>query len=138
MSTAVKVLTVLVVLLGGALFLAVTAGGFICWGAHTEAKHWKQRCEEENRLFQEALQQRDRAVEQHDAFFREWEAKGQALKQVINRLESQVQQREKEMAALCAENAALQQRLEALARELDALKAANPSAVGADKPPGSS
>ena len=115
MSTLGKILTVLVVLVSIAVAVLVSSEVVL-------RDNWKARWEEENRLYQKALQQRDTATQQRDKEFANWEAHRARLEQQINTLTSNVNDKTNTISLLTEENKSQEKRLQELIEQLTGLK----------------
>ena len=115
MSTLGKILTVLVVLVSIAVGVLVTTEVVL-------RENWRQRYEEEVRLFNKALQQRDTAFKQRDKVKGDWDADAALKQQQIEILNNQVALVTNTNATLRKENENQEKRLQELVTALEGLK----------------
>ena len=115
MSTLGKILTVLVVLVSIAVGVLVTTEVVL-------RENWRQRYEEEVRLFNKALQQRDTAFKQRDKVKGDWDADAAQKQQQIETLNNQVALVTNTNATLRNENENQEKRLQELVTALEGLK----------------
>jgi len=115
LSTLGKILTVLVVLVSIAVAVLVSSEVVL-------RDNWKARWQEENRLYDKALQQRDHAVQQRDKAYADWEAHRAQLEQQINTLTSNVNDKTNTISLLTEENKSQEKRLQELIEQLKGLK----------------
>ena len=115
MSTLGKILTVLVVLVSIAVGVLVTTEVVL-------RENWRQRYEEEVRLFNKALQQRDTAFKQRDKVKGDWDADAAQKQQQIETLNNQVALVTNTNATLRKENENQEKRLQELVTALEGLK----------------
>ncbi|MFO8014229.1 MAG: hypothetical protein R6X20_13095 [Phycisphaerae bacterium] len=115
MSTLGKILTVLVVLVSIAVAVLVTSEVVL-------KKDWRAAYEEEERLYQKALQQRDTATQQRNKEYADWEAHRARLEQQINTLTSNVNDKTNTISLLTEENKSQEKRLQELIEQLTGLK----------------
>lgn len=114
MSTLGKVLTVLVVLVSIAVGVLVTTEVVL-------RENWRERYEEEVRLFNKALQQRDTAFKQRDKVKGDWDADAALKQQQIETLNNQVALVTNTNTTLRNENENQEKRLQELTEQLKGL-----------------
>jgi uncharacterized protein (DUF3084 family) len=110
-----KILTVLVVLVSIAVAVLVTSEIVL-------KKDWRAAYDEEHRLFQKALEQRDHAIQQRNKEYADWEAHRARLEQQINTLTSNVNDKTNTISLLTEENKSQEKRLQELIEQLTGLK----------------
>ncbi len=115
MSTLGKILTVLVVLVSIAVGVLVTSEVVL-------RENWRQRYEEEVRLFNKALEQRDTAFKQRDETKSKWDADAALKQQQIETLNNQVALVTNTNTTLRTENENQEKRLQELVTALEGLK----------------
>jgi len=115
LSTLGKILTVLVVLVSIAVGVLVTTEVVL-------RENWRERYEEEVRLFNKALQQRDTAFKQRDKVKGDWDADAALKQQQIETLNNQVALVTGTNATLRKENENQEKRLQDLVTALEGLK----------------
>jgi len=115
LSTLGKILTVLVVLVSIAVGVLVTTEVVL-------RENWRQRYEEEVRLFNKALEQRDTAFKQRDKVKGDWDADAALKQQQIETLNNQVALVTNTNATLRSENENQEKRLQELVTALEGLK----------------
>lgn len=114
MSTLGKILTVLVVLVSIAVGVLVTSEVVL-------RENWRQRYEEEIRLFNKALEQRDTAFRQRDETKAKWDADAALKQQQIETLENEVALVKNTNTTLRSENENQEKRLQELTEQLKGL-----------------
>jgi hypothetical protein len=114
LSTLGKILTVLVVLVSIAVGVLVTTEVVL-------REDWRERYEEEVRLFNKALQQRDTAFKQRDKVKGDWDADAALKQQQIETLNNQVALVTNTNTTLRSENENQEKRLQELAEQLKGL-----------------
>ena len=114
MSTLGKILTVLVVLVSIAVGVLVTTEVVL-------REDWRERYEEEVRLFNKALQQRDTAFKQRDKVKGDWDADAALKQQQIETLNNQVALVTNTNTTLRSENENQEKRLQELTEQLKGL-----------------
>jgi myosin heavy subunit len=110
-----KILTVLVVLVSIAVAVLVTSEIVL-------KKDWKAAYDEEHRLYDKALAQRDHAIQQRNKEYADWEAHRARLEQQINTLTSNVNDKTNTISLLTEENKSQEKRLQELIEQLKGLK----------------
>jgi len=114
LSTLGKILTVLVVVVSIAVAVLVSTEVVL-------RENWKGRYDEEHRLFQKALEQRDSAVQQRDKKYSEWMAHRAQLEQRINTLTSNVNDKTNTITLITEENKSQEKRLQELVEQIKGL-----------------
>ena len=114
MSTLGKILTVLVVLVSIAVGVLVTSEVVL-------RENWRQRYEEEIRLFNKALEQRDTAFKQRDKVKSDWDADAALKQQQIETLSNEVALVKNTNTTLRSENENQEKRLQELTEQLKGL-----------------
>jgi len=114
LSTLGKILTVLVVLVSIAVGVLVTSEVVL-------RENWRQRYDEEVRLFNKALEQRDTAFKQRDETKGKWDADAALKQQQIETLSNQVALLTGTNTTLRGENENQEKRLQELAEQLKGL-----------------
>jgi len=114
LSTLGKILTVLVALVAVALAVLVPTEVVL-------RENWKQRYEDENRLFEKAKEQRDIAISQRDEEKGKWDAHRAHLQQQIETLENELNLRKRTITTLTEEKENQETRLQELAEQLKGL-----------------
>ena len=115
MSTLGKILTVLVVLVSIAVGVLVTSEVVL-------RENWRQRYEEEVRLFNKALEQRDTAFKQRDETKSKWDADAALKQQQIETLNNELALIKNTNTTLRGENENQEKRLQELTTALEGLK----------------
>ena len=115
MSTLGKILTVLVVVVSIAVAVLVSTEVVL-------RENWKARYDEQQRLFQKALEQRDLAIQQRDKKYSEWMAHRAQLEQRINTLTSTLNDKNNTITLVTEENKSQEKRLQELSVALTDLK----------------
>lgn len=115
MSTLGKVLTVLVALVAVGLAVLVPTELVL-------RKNWRARYEREHSQFQDALRQRDKAIQQRDEEKGQWDAHRAHLQQQIETLENELNLRKRTITTLTEEKENQETRLQELAEQLKGLQ----------------
>jgi len=115
LSTLGKILTVLVVVVSIAVAVLVSTEVVL-------RENWKARYDEQQRLFQKALEQRDLAIQQRDKKYSEWMAHRAQLEQRINTLTSTLNDKNNTITLVTEENKSQEKRLQELSVALTDLK----------------
>ena len=123
MSTLGKILTVLVVLVSVAVAVLVTSEVVL-------REKWRDRYNEEVRLFSEALRQRDSAIQQRDKAKGDWDADKALKDQQINTLKDELALRVNTIKTLTTEKENQDKRLQELSEQYKGLSETVAKLVG--------